>query len=246
MFLKKRLARVLYIISHAPLQCIFVLFNFLVAFWCYSDLFGVTIFTSILSLLCFVPFYESIKYIRGYLRLKNKAEKRFYNVKTIAMIVPYLVLCFFIGMFCLCISLEHDYPIRDFNHYWKAFKRINSSFEPGNLLPRRQSDTMKFSRFYYTEGILQGGSDFILEVKTDVETIQDYKERLHDLYIDVDEDTLHLLRESGIDGSYNLDTYEIYYLKARCVGNGYCNHGEDVHIAIREKSNEMTFYYSIW
>lgn len=159
------------------------------------------------------------------------------------MFVPYLIMNFFIGIIFQSIALNYDYPIHDFSHYWKAYGRLNSSFEPGNLLPRKQSEHMKFNRLYYTEDI---DINFILEVETDGETIQEYKKRLEEAKIDIDENTSLLLGEAGMDGSYKVDTYKIYYLEARCTGNGYCNHGRDIHIAIREISNEMTFYYSVW
>ncbi len=238
-------AKLLFLLRRAPLQFIFSVFNLLISLLFYYGFFGVSLFTSILSLICFLPFYGSLYFIEQYLRCKDKMSKIFYNVVTLFFILPFIIFQFMMAFICSLFSVVNDYPISDFNEYWRAYRVFDDSII-GEFLPKKQSDTIKFNRFYYQEGILQGGTTFLLEVQVDDKTITEYKDKLESREIFVDEDTLKLIQSSCEDGSHNLESYKIYYLRARCDGSGYCNHGEDAHVSIREKSNEITFYYSYW
>lgn len=238
-------SKIIFLFKKAPLQLIFVIFNFLLSLLIYYCSIGKSIMTLIVSLICFIPFFTSFIFLKKYLCCKGLMSKIFYNIVTLLLVIPFVMFHFTILFICGFFSALNDYPIRDFSDYWKVYRVFDDSVI-GEFLPKKQSDKVKFNRFYYQEGFLQGGTVFLLEIQTDGEMIKDYQERLESISIQVDVDTLRLLQNSSEDGSYNLESYKTYYLEARCDDSGYCNHGRDVHIAIREMSNEMTFYYSYW
>ncbi len=223
----------------SPLQFMVVIINLLIGTIFVLASLSESIKAVLVSLICLVPFLISLIILKVRIKLINKKNTKIIsNIIVMLLIVPFLFL-HLTNIFIVTIYIiEENYPKTNIKEYKKVYK-IFKNTELGEYLPKKVNDDY-ITKMYYSIGFLQG-TIFKLETELDSEILEEYKEKLSQ------EDNFPV-EKSIINNNevYEKNGYETYYLKAQCDDSGYCNHGIDIHISIRSKSNEIIFFYSDW
>lgn len=165
-------------------------------------------------------------------------RKRIVNLIAIFSIIPYLIYLFFWTCFLfITIAMTPEVKLSSYKHYAIL-----------DYFPEQIPENYIDASYYHTYRFLQGGEKFILYLKLDSVSIEQYdsvfKEKNIEPHKNIPKEKFYENTPYS-DKSLN-NNFHIYYLETNCDNSGYCNHGFDKHVVINNKTNEIIFYYQSW
>lgn len=236
------LKKILENFKSSPLQYILLIITLLTGLYYVISGIQASIKTALISLLGTIPFVISVlilKYRKNNLYKKN-------TILITNILTTFLIPIFFITniIFLLILSFFsaiNDYPITSVSNYKKVYRDLKNT-EIGEYLPKNIPNN---SRLFYQVGFLQGGDIFELEITLNEQYFNNNYNKIKEI------EPSNITEIQLINPNYNIEDYkkvgyETYYIKYECDDSGYCNHGIDIHIFVREKSREILYYYSAW